>query len=67
VEIRDESYGAPSRRSVLRAGAESSATIDTAATKGWYDFTVRVAGLAYRYAGRVETGAWSTSDPAMGG
>lgn len=36
----------------------------------WYDFTVRVAGLdAYsrRFAGRMETGRHSLSDPAMGG
>ena len=35
----------------------------------WYDFTVRVAGLpgfARRFAGRMETGSASTSDPALG-
>ncbi len=36
----------------------------------WYDFSVRVAGLeAYtrRFAGRMETGRHSLSDPALGG
>jgi phospholipase C len=36
----------------------------------WYDFTVRVVGLdtySRRFAGRVETGRHSLSDPAMGG
>jgi hypothetical protein len=36
----------------------------------WYDFTVRVIGqeaFARRFAGRVETGRHSLSDPAMGG
>src|SRR5262249_27187694 len=36
----------------------------------WYDFTVRVVGLdafSRRFAGRVETGKHSLSDPEMGG
>jgi len=36
----------------------------------WYDFTVRVVGLdAYsrRFAGHVENGRHSLSDPALGG
>jgi phospholipase C len=36
----------------------------------WYDFTVKVVGLAAytrRFAGRMETGRHSLSDPAMGG
>lgn len=66
ISIRDESYGRPPRSVALAAGQHSSVTIDTSASHGWYDFTVRVGSLAYRYAGRVETGAWSISDPAMG-
>jgi len=31
----------------------------------WYDFTVRAAGFERRFAGRVETGRHSVSDPAM--
>jgi len=37
---------------------------------GWYDFTVTVTGVAgysRRFAGRLETGKDSVSDPAMGG
>ncbi|MGO4154774.1 phosphocholine-specific phospholipase C [Cupriavidus sp. YAF13] len=40
------------------------------ASGGWYDFTVTVAalpGYARRCAGRMEAGAPSVSDPAMGG
>ncbi|RYZ08458.1 MAG: phospholipase C, phosphocholine-specific [Myxococcales bacterium] len=39
-------------------------------TANWYDFTVRVAGLeayARRFAGRMETGRHSLSDPGLGG
>ena len=67
VTIRDESYGDPLRRLTVRRGTRASAIIDTARTHGWYDFTVRSEGIVQRYAGRVETGAWSVSDLAMGG
>jgi phospholipase C len=36
---------------------------------GWYDFSVRVQGhegFEKRYAGRIETGRDSISDPQMG-
>ena len=31
----------------------------------WHDFTVQAAGFERRFAGRVETGEDSISDPAM--
>jgi phospholipase C len=43
--------------------------IDTAKTFGWYDFTVKQKGNAIferRYAGRVETGKPTKTDPFMG-
>jgi phospholipase C len=67
VTIRDESYGAPMRRVTLRPGERSSSVVDTSASHGWYDIAVSVAGVVNRYAGRIETGKWSISDPAMGG
>ena len=65
VTVRDESYGAPIRSVTVATGGRSSVAIDTSGTHGWYDFTVRCDDLVYRYAGRVETGKWSISDPAM--
>jgi phospholipase C len=35
-------------------------------SSNWYDFTVQSAGFESRFAGRVETGRNSFSDPAMG-
>jgi phospholipase C len=67
VTIRDESYGAPERRLNVPRGERSVVVMDTASTHGWYDFTVQSGGLVQRYAGRVETGMWSVTDPAMGG
>jgi phospholipase C len=66
VEVIDEAYGAPVRRFRVEPGSPSTLAIDMARTHGWYDFAIRVAGLVYRYAGRIETGKWSITDPAMG-
>ncbi|MCW2781143.1 MAG: phospholipase phosphocholine-specific [Marmoricola sp.] len=44
-------------------------TIDLAATHGWYDVRITAVGLPgwlRRFAGHVETGRASTSDPAIG-
>jgi phospholipase C len=69
VEIRDLSYGNGPVRRALAAGESAVCVIDARRSFGWYDLEVRVDGYAKfskRYAGRVETGAWSYSDPAMG-
>jgi len=39
--------------------------IATKPNHGWYDFSVTSGDLSHRYFGRVETGDWSVSDPAM--
>ena len=66
VEIRDESYGAPVRRLSVRGRARRQRrstprrrTDGTTSRSGSRD-------VVYRYAGRVETGKWSITDPAMG-
>ncbi|MEZ4903534.1 MAG: hypothetical protein R2822_18105 [Spirosomataceae bacterium] len=43
--------------------------LDLTTSFGWYDFSVKVAGFEafeQRFAGRVETGKASFSDPLMG-
>jgi phospholipase C len=43
--------------------------LDTGNSFGWYDFSVKIKGnttFERRYAGRVETGAASKTDPLMG-
>ncbi len=35
-------------------------------SQGWYDFTVAGENFERRFAGRVETGLASVSDPALG-
>jgi phospholipase C len=52
----------------LGSAAEKSIVMNLAKQYGWYDFTVKQVGTRteVRYAGRVETGRSSYSDPAMG-
>lgn len=73
VELVSNAYNYPTVRQVLgKAGSRSAqATVNLKLTDsfGWYDVSVRMAGypaFEQRFAGRVETGATSVSDPAMG-
>ncbi|HEU6455902.1 MAG TPA: phospholipase domain-containing protein, partial [Roseateles sp.] len=53
----------------VEAGAKAELHWDLAASGAWYDFTVSCdtdTSFVRRFAGRVETGRHSVSDPAMG-
>ncbi len=69
ILIADESYkNKPVKRQVAE-GASASVILDLKKSSGWYDFTIRVNGknnFSRRYAGHVETGKESISDPLMG-
>ena len=68
VEIEDCAYGAPLVRKTIHN--EQTVALNLRNSGGWYDVRVSFHGLPYhvtRYAGRVETGRSSVSDPFMGG
>ncbi|MET6998065.1 phosphocholine-specific phospholipase C [Chitinophaga defluvii] len=73
VEIKDNAYKKGTVTKVLNvaksAGSQASIMLELGNSYGWYDCSVRIAGnkdFEKRYAGRVETGKASFSDPAMG-
>jgi len=73
LEIIDHAYNkATIKKSLDTAGeaGEGSVTIlNLGSNFGWYDFSVKISGnlrFEKRYAGRVETGKESFSDPFMG-
>lgn len=73
IEIRDNAYKNKTIRKAIAAGSqqghEQNIVLDLHKSYGWYDFSVRVEGAGHferRYAGRVETGKDSYSDPVMG-
>lgn len=74
VLIIDNAYGTkPIKKSIGKAFTKESIidiVLDLSKNHGWYDFSVKIEGLDLfekRYAGRVETGKDSFSDPLMGG
>lgn len=69
VTVADNSYKTGTQVKELKPGEMVSVRVDLQKQRGWYDFTVQTAGLHghVRYAGRVETGRESITDPLMGG
>jgi len=73
VQVSDNAYGAKLLTRMLgKGGSEEgspSILLDLRPQSGWYDYSILVEGFEgyeRRYAGRVETGKDSISDPAMG-
>jgi phospholipase C len=73
IEITDNAYKtAKQTRTITTGGLKKIGPIigiPTNKSFGWYDFTIRIKGnstFERRYAGRVETGAASKTDPFMG-
>lgn len=69
IEITDNAYKATPVLKKIAPAAEETIVLDLKKNSGWYDFSVRVKGsdaFSKRYAGRVETGNESISDPFMG-
>lgn len=70
LRVEDNAYGTPEKIIRLqRDGSLKRQTIDLSDSFGWYDISVKEAGyqgFEKRYAGRVETGRPSKTDPYMG-
>jgi phospholipase C len=71
VSIRDNAYKAKTvTKTVSATGSQSVIVLDLQKSHHWYDFSLTVngvSGFAKRFAGHVETGVESVSDPYMGG
>ncbi|SEK26603.1 phosphocholine-specific phospholipase C [Parapedobacter koreensis] len=69
VEINDNAYHGALLQRVLAPGAREEILLDLSMSQGWYDFTVHTekVGFFERFAGHVETGQVSQTDPLMGG
>jgi phospholipase C len=68
-EIEDLSYKTGTRKTSVPAGARKKVVVDLHRQHRWYDLGVRAEGIAgeVRFAGRVENGYSSFTDPLMGG
>ena len=69
-DVTDLTYGGHGYRELLAPAESKPIIIRSDRSQGWYDFSIQMAESGpffYRYAGRVETGKLSISDPAMAG
>src|SRR5690606_14431623 len=69
VTVTDNAYKTGARTQRLQPGQSKELVVDLRKSHGWYDCSVQVkgsAGFEKRYAGRVETGRESYTDPLMG-
>lgn len=69
IEITDNAYHAKKIIRVINKG-HTDILLDLQKNHNWYDFSVKIVGypaFEKRYAGRVETGKPSFTDPLMGG
>jgi phospholipase C len=69
VTVRDNAYQQSLQTKKIAPGAKGIVRVNLTKSSGWYDLSVTIEGdLAFenRFAGRVETGKESISDPAMG-
>jgi len=67
--VVDHAYGNPDQKIRIKKGKVQTVVVSCANSFGWYDFSLRLhgnSGFVRRYAGRVETGKPSKSDPFMG-
>ncbi|WP_417359721.1 phosphocholine-specific phospholipase C [Galbibacter sp.] len=69
ITIKDCSYGQPVQHLILKSGKKEEIILDTGKNFYWYDFELTVGGVDVfkrRYAGRVEVGEPTKTDPSMG-
>lgn len=71
IQVTDNAYKNAAQTIVLPAGTSANASllVNTVKSFGWYDFSITINGIksfTKRYAGRIETGKPSHTDPVMG-
>jgi phospholipase C len=69
IVVTDLGYGAPPQKFAVPNGQSGELAMDLTASARWYDLSVAIASaprFTRRFAGRVENGKESTSDPQIG-
>jgi phospholipase C len=68
VMVKDNAYKSAAKTVELAPGQEKDIPLELANSHGWYDFSVTAKGhdATVRYAGHVEAGISSFTDPVMG-
>ncbi|MCX2573758.1 phosphocholine-specific phospholipase C [Pedobacter sandarakinus] len=68
IQIVDNKYKSPQRNLILKPKASTTLVLNLSKNANWYDFTIQLPGsaLKHRYAGKIETGEITKTDPYMG-
>lgn len=69
IAVTDNAYKTSAQKKTVAPGTTGTLVLDLSKSYGWYDLTVTIAGhssFSQRFAGRVETGKSTFSDPFMG-
>ncbi|MGH8291392.1 MAG: phosphocholine-specific phospholipase C [Steroidobacteraceae bacterium] len=66
AHIRDEAYGRSEHSVRIPGGGTAQRYFELEGTHHWYDFTVSAGQQQWRFAGHLETGRESFTDPAIG-
>lgn len=70
ITLHDNSYGAANQTQTIPAKGKIKLPLNLAKNHNWYDFSVKISEsetFEQRFAGHVETGLISVTDPVMGG
>jgi phospholipase C len=70
IQIKDNKYGERPQKITLKPKALSKVVLNLSKSANWYDFSIMLTGnniFNHRYAGKIETGAITETDPYMGG
>ncbi len=65
ITLTDKSYNQKLPVVKLSVGQTKTQRVSTKTSAQWYDIAAASKETIYRFAGRTETGKWTTSDPAM--
>ncbi|REA62619.1 phospholipase C, phosphocholine-specific [Dyadobacter luteus] len=70
ISVADNSYKTGTKTKTVPEGGKLAVAFDLKNSYQWYDVSVKIAGFPgfeHRFAGHVETGAVTKTDPLMGG
>jgi phospholipase C len=66
AKLTENAYREQQKTIAIKPGVIASEQLDFESSQGWYDFTVTGEGFSWSFAGRLENGLDSISDPLLG-
>ncbi len=69
ISINDNSYNTGNQTKIIAAGTKMSVVLNLSKNHNWYDFSIKLKDyhdFEERFAGHVETGEVTKTDPLMG-